>query len=146
MSDILKYKTRDDRRSFARSVNHEGKDQFEDTLDTLWDAIFTEKNITFFVENRQVLDEVYRIAHAGDTARSLGPFGPACEGVRLPRAFFYKNREKGRIVENRRPAALQEKPGLARTRTQRQYAAICGNPGTTFTRHRPHHLSISNRF
>jgi uncharacterized protein with ParB-like and HNH nuclease domain len=61
VGDILKYKTRDDLRNFYRSTPHRDDDGFVDTLDTLWNAIFVEKNVTFFAENRQELDEVLEI-------------------------------------------------------------------------------------
>jgi len=61
VGDILKYKSRESLREFRRSTPHKDNSVFEDTLDTLFNAIHTEQGVIFFTENRQELDEVLEI-------------------------------------------------------------------------------------
>lgn len=61
IGDILKYGRKDDLRAFRRSTEYRDNDMFEDTLERLWAVIFEQRNVAFFREVGQNLDEVLEI-------------------------------------------------------------------------------------
>jgi len=61
VGDILKYRDKNDLRSFRRSTPYRDNDVFENTVDTLWDVIVEQQNVAYFLETGQNLDEVLEI-------------------------------------------------------------------------------------
>ena len=73
IGDILKYSDKDALRTFRRATLHRDNDVFEDTLDRLWAVVFEQRNVAYFSETGQNLDEVLEIfvrLNAGGTPLS----------------------------------------------------------------------------
>ena len=67
VSDVLKFKSRDDLRAYRRSTSHKDSDVFENNLDSLWTAIHEVKHVHFFLEPSQDLERVLKIFHRLNT-------------------------------------------------------------------------------
>lgn len=67
LTDILKYKTRNELRDFRRSTPYKGNDVFENNLDALWTAIHEVKHVHYFLEPSQELERVLKIFHRLNT-------------------------------------------------------------------------------
>lgn len=61
IGEILRYKDRRTLGEYRRSSPHSSNPTFEDNLDALWQAIWSDNNVYFFTETRQDLEEVLRI-------------------------------------------------------------------------------------
>lgn len=67
LTDILKYKTRNELRDFRRSTPYKDDDIFENNLDALWTAIHEVKHVHYFLEPSQELERVLKIFHRLNT-------------------------------------------------------------------------------
>lgn len=67
LSDILKYKTRNELREFRRTTPHKDNEVFENSLDALWTAIHENQHVHYFLEPSQDLERVLKIFHRLNT-------------------------------------------------------------------------------
>jgi uncharacterized protein with ParB-like and HNH nuclease domain len=67
LSDILKYKTRNELRDFRRTTIHKDNEIFENSLDALWTAIHENQHVHYFLEPSQDLERVLKIFHRLNT-------------------------------------------------------------------------------
>ena len=67
LTDVLKFKTRNELRDYRRSTPYKDSDIFENNLDALWTAIHEVKHVHYFLEPSQELERVLKIFHRLNT-------------------------------------------------------------------------------